>query len=306
MKIIYGNTYEIAKSYADFFINNLKIKQKFDYDDNYEQILISINQTNLFDNETKFNYLINHANFLTDKTKKSIEIIKSLLNSKDEIICIVAARNQKLFNPLLQTNKNVKFIKAIKFTDKDKIHLVNDLLKTYPINFDCETTKTNFINILVNDPYSIKNEMQKASNYSLDNEFNTEILDKLINKNTNNSIFDLVKFILLNKKVEALNLLKNLLKKKIQPVICIQIMANQLFDFKLQKMYLLKNNNNIYDINNSLGINQYRIMMNEKILNSTTLLKIKKLLKSLLLLDYNIKNNLVVGEFAIKMLIMES
>lgn len=306
MKIIYGTTYEIAKSYAYFFIDDLKIKQKFDFDDNYEQILTSINQTNLFDNDSQSNYLINHANFLINKTKKSIKFIENLLNSKDEIICIVAARNQKSFDSLLQTNKNVKFIKAIKFTDKDKIHLVNNLLKTYPINFDCETTKTNFINVLANEPYLIKNEVQKASNYSLDNEFNSQVIDKLINKNANNSIFDLINFILLNKKTEALNLLSNLLKKKIQPIVCIQIMASQLFNLKLQKMYLSKNNNNIYSANNSLGVNPYKIMMNEKILNNTTLTKIKKLLESLLLLDYNIKNNLVVGEIAIKMLIMEN
>ena len=83
-------------------------------------------------------------------------------------------------------------------------------------------------------------------------------------------------------------------------------MASQLFNLKLQKMYLSKNNNNIYSANNSLGVNPYKIMMNEKILNNTTLTKIKKLLESLLLLDYNIKNNLVVGEIAIKMLIMEN
>ena len=75
MKIIYGTPNEIAKSYAYFFLDDLKIKQKFDFDDNYEQILTSINQTNLFDNDSQSNYLINHENFLINKTKKSIKFI---------------------------------------------------------------------------------------------------------------------------------------------------------------------------------------------------------------------------------------
>ena len=46
--------------------------------------------------------------------------------------------------------------------------------------------------------------------------------------------------------------------------------------------------------------------MNLRILNNTSLSKIEKLLKSLLLLDYNIKNNLLIDDVAIKMLIMEN
>lgn len=306
MKIIYGNTYEIAKSYAWFVINNLRFKQKFDFDDNYEQILSSINQISLLDDGNKVNYLIDHATFLTNKTKIATEFIKDLLNANDEIICIHVARSKDSFNPLLINNKNVEFIKATKLSDKDKFKLVNDLLKTYPINFDSEATKIGFVNALANDPYLIINEVQKASNYSLNNEFNVQTIKDLVAQNTNNTIFDLVNFILLNKKQEALKLFDNLLKKKVQPVTCIQVMGTQLFDLKLQKIYLEINNNNIYNAQKVLGINQYRIMANWKILNNITLSKIKKLLNSLILLEYNIKNNLVIGDIGIKMLIMEN
>ncbi|MBQ6280369.1 MAG: hypothetical protein IJK72_02845 [Mycoplasma sp.] len=305
MKIIYGSSYDVAKSYACLFTNNLKFKQKFDFNENYDQILSSVNQISLLDDDSKFNYLINHANFLTNKTKKVTDFIQNLLGVKDEIICILAARNLNSFNPLLQNNKKVEFIKASKLNDKDKIKLVNNLLKTYPINFDCETTKTSFIDALSNDPYLIINEVIKASNYSLDNEFDTNSINNLITQNTNNSVFDLINFILLNEKSKALDLFDNLMKRKTQPITCIQVMATQLFNLKLQKMYLMKYKN-IYHVQEVLGINSYLIMMNLKILNNTSLSKIEKLLKSLLLLDYNIKNNLLIGDVAIKMLIMEN
>ena len=305
MKIIYGNSYDVAKSYACFFTNNLKFKQKFDFNENYEQILSSVNQIRLLDDESKVNYLINHANFLTDKTKKVTEFIQNLLCVKDEIICILAARNLSSFNPLLQNNKKVEFIKASKLNDKDKFKLVNHLLKTYSINFDCETTKTSFIDALANDSYAIINEVIKASNYSLDNEFDTKCINNLVTQNANNTIFNLVDFILMNQKSKALDLFDNLMKRKIQPITCIQVMAAQLFNLKLQKIYLMKYKN-IHHVQEVLGINSYLIMVNLKILNSTSLTKIEKLLKSLLLLDYNIKNNLLIGEVAIKMLIMEN
>ena len=94
--------------------------------------------------------------------------------------------------------------------DKDKIKLVNNLLKTYPINFDCETTKTSFIDALANDSYAIINEVIKASNYSLDNEFDTKCINNLVTQNANNTIFDLVNFILMNQKSKALDLFDNL------------------------------------------------------------------------------------------------
>lgn len=305
MKIIYGNSYDVAKSYAYFFTNNLKFKQKFDFNENYEQILSSVNQIGLLDSESKVNYLINHANFLTDKTKKATGFIQNLLSVKDEIICILATRNLSSFNPLLQNNKKVEFIKANKLNDKDKFKLVNDLLKTYPINFDCETTKTSFINALTNDSYAIINEVIKASNYSLDNELDIKCINNLVTQNANNTIFDLVNFILMDQKSKALDLFDNLMKRKIQSITCIQVMAAQLFNLKLQKMYLMKYKS-IYHVQEVLGINSYLIMMNLKILNNTSLTKIEKLLKSLLLLDYNIKNNLLIGDVAIKMLIMEN
>ena len=307
MKIIYGSIYEVAKTYACLLINEKKIKYKFEYSKNADEILNTINQISLFEDETSNGlYLINHADFLTDKTKADSNIITNLLQSDKEIICVVAARALTSFNPAVANNKKVEFIKAKKITNDDKIKLINDMLKTYPINFDCETTKTNFINCLPNDPNLIINEIKKSSNYSFDNEFTIETINHLVTQSTNDSIFDLVRFILLNKKSEALNLLENLLKKKIQPITIIQVMAGQLFDLKLQKMYMVKYNNNPYLAQNLLGINPYAIIVNQQILTKSPISKIKKMLNSLSLLDYNIKNNLAVGNISLKTFIMEN
>lgn len=307
MKVIYGNIYEVAKTYACLFINEKKIKHRFEYSKNAEDILNIINQTSLFEEENSNGlYLIYHADFLTEKTKTVSNFISSLLNSDKEIICIIGARSLSSFNPVVTNNKNVEFIKAKKLNNQDKLKLVNVMLKTYPINFDCETTKSNFIDCLANDPNNIINEVKKASSYSFDNEFTIETINHLVTQNTNDTFFDLVNFILANKKSEAINLLENLLKKKIQPITIIQIMASQLFDLKLQKIYMINYNNNPYLAQKVLGINPYVILMHQEMLIKTPISKIKKMLNSLSLLDYNIKNNLAIGDISLKTFIMEN
>ena len=96
------------------------------------------------------------------------------------------------FNPTVANNKNVEFIKAKKLTNQDKFKLIDNMLKTYPINFDCETTKTNFINCFANDPNLIINEVKKASSYSFDSEFTNDTINHLVTQNANDTIFDLV------------------------------------------------------------------------------------------------------------------
>lgn len=307
MKIIYGSIYEVAKSYAYLFIGEKKIKYRFEYSKNAEDILNIINQTSLFEEENSNGlYLIYHADFLIKKTKEASNLIANLLNANKEIICIVGARALSSFNPTVLNNKKVEFIKAKKLNNQDKLKLVNDMLKTYPINFDCETTKSNFVDALTNDPNLIINEIKKASCYSFNNEFTTETINRLVTQNTNGTIFDLVNFILENKKSEAISLLENLLKKKIQPITIIQVMASQLFDLKLQKMYMIKYNNNPYLAQKVLGINPYVILMYKEILIKTPISKIKKMVNSLSLLDYNIKNNLAIGDISLKTFIMEN
>ena len=79
MKIIYGSIYEVAKTYAYLFINEKKIKYRFEYSKNAEDILNVINQTSLFEEESSNGlYLIYHADFLTDKTKGASNFIALL------------------------------------------------------------------------------------------------------------------------------------------------------------------------------------------------------------------------------------
>ena len=86
----------------------------------------------------------------------------------------------------------------------------------------------------------------------------------------------------------------------------VQVMASQLFDLKLQKMYMIMYSNNPYLAQKILGINPYVILMHQEILTKSPISKIKKMLNSLSLLDYNIKNNLAIGDISLKTFIMEN
>ena len=305
MFIVFGTTQEQIDTYLITLLFDKKVNSVLVYDKNDDEILAKVNQSSLFDDEEKGQiFLINNAIFLTSKTKKAIAFIKELEKSDKEIICTVVAKNEASFNAEARKSK-IK--KAKPFSDSEKESFIAKLTKNDPINFDCETKKQTFIQKVKNDPYMIVNEVKKLQAYSLNgNEINAEILKDLMYEAIDENVFNLLIKIFDKNKSDAIIMFDQLIQRKYLVSNIIAVIANQLFDLKIQKQAMLKyRHDNLWDLSKKTNIAYFILKKNESLLRNITLSTINKMLDDLLSIDYNIKTMQVLPVPAFKLFILK-
>ena len=312
INVIYGTKIDYVKNQCHIFLNKEKgnIKQTFDYkNDSNLDILNSINQINLLDsyesNDNEF-YCINNPSFLTSKTNSDRKFLENLLLSNKNIICLIVVKNKNSFNENVLNNKIFKFIEATIINDTKKISLANYYIQQSNLKFDCETTKSQFIAKLNNDPFFIENEIKKMANYANGVEINSNDVNVLCLNGINDNIFNLLIYILTKQKTKAFKLFNDLVKQKVQIINILQTISVQLFQLKLQKMLIEKYKFNFASKSlTELGINSFIVQKNLPILNLYTIDKLNQLLEKILLLDYNIKSNIVIPTIAFQLFVSE-
>ena len=312
INVIYGTKIDYVKNQCHIFLNKEKgnIKQTFDYkNDSNLDILNSINQINLLDsyesNDNEF-YCINNPSFLTSKTNSDRKFLENLLLSNKNIICLIVVKNKNSFNENVLNNKAFKFIEATIINDSKKISLANYYIQQSNLKFDCETTKSQFIAKLNNDPFFIENEIKKMANYANGVEINSNDVNVLCLNGINDNIFNLLIYILTKQKTKAFKLFNDLVKQKVQIINILQTISVQLFQLKLQKMLIEKYKFNFASKSlTELGINSFIVQKNLPILNLYTIDKLNQLLEKILLLDYNIKSNIVIPTIAFQLFVSE-
>ena len=204
------------------------------------------------------------------------------------------------------TNKTFKFIEATIINDTKKISLANYYIQQSNLKFDCETTKSQFIAKLNNDPFFIENEIKKMANYANGVEINSNDVNVLCLNGINDNIFNLLIYILTKQKTKAFKLFNDLVKQKVQIINILQTISVQLFQLKLQKMLIEKYKFNFASKSlTELGINSFIVQKNLPILNLYTIDKLNQLLEKILLLDYNIKSNIVIPTIAFQLFVSE-
>ena len=312
INVIYGTKIDYVKNQCHIFLNKEEgiIKQTFDYkNDSNLDILNSINQINLLDsyesNDNEF-YCINNPSFLTSKTNSDRKFLENLLLSNKNIICLIVVKNKNSFNENVLNNKAFKFIEATIINDTKKISLANYYIQQSNLKFDCETTKSQFIAKLNNDPFFIENEIKKIANYANGVEINSNDVNVLCLNGINDNIFNLLIYILTKQKTKAFKLFNDLIKQKVQIINILQTISVQLFQLKLQKMLIEKYKFNFASKSlTELGINSFIVQKNLPILNLYTIDKLNQLLEKILLLDYNIKSNIVIPTIAFQLFVSE-
>ena len=312
INVIYGTKIDYVKNQCHIFLNKEEgiIKQTFDYkNDSNLDILNSINQINLLDsyesNDNEF-YCINNPSFLTSKTNSDRKFLENLLLSNKNIICLIVVKNKNSFNENVLNNKAFKFIEATIINDTKKISLANYYIQQSNLKFDCETTKSQFIAKLNNDPFFIENEIKKIANYANGVEINSNDVNVLCLNGINDNIFNLLIYILTKQKTKAFKLFNDLVKQKVQIINILQTISVQLFQLKLQKMLIEKYKFNFASKSlTELGINSFIVQKNLPILNLYTIDKLNQLLEKILLLDYNIKSNIVIPTIAFQLFVSE-
>lgn len=298
MTIIFGSSINQINDTLQIFTFNKQIKKKFDYkNNNLSEIISNINQINLFEEKNSdLIYVIQNASFLTEKNGDNLLKIKELIETKKEIICLIVARNASLLNKNIAKLKSVKLLKATKFNQTSKIKFIDLLKEKFPINFNSSDDLNYLIDHLQNDSHSVINEIKKISDFSYEKKINQNQIKKLIFGYQKEIIFDLAKFIIAGDLKKSMNLFKKLIIEKYNVVALIQIISQQMFEFKLLKILFETSTNNLTAISKQYGINAYILKKNYELLNNITLNQIKQILNNLYKLDMQIKNNIILPE----------
>jgi DNA polymerase-3 subunit delta len=208
-----------------------------------DEILNFIEQTSIFEEE-KTKVFIN-ADFLNKKDKKSF--VEKLLKKDDKSVFLLdIGEKGKLQDFLTEKAKKID-----SFSTKNINDLISSILKENEANFDDQTSLNYFIESVENNPFSIESELNKLINFN-------KIITKdniitLVRSKTEESIFNLLNFILLNKHNLSLNTLDSLITNKFTIIEIITIISPQLIMLKTVKMALEKKMSS-YQIQNELSI----------------------------------------------------
>ena len=153
----------------------------------------------------------------------------------------------------------------------------------------------------------IVNEIKKLQAYSLNNnEINVEVLKDLMFEAADENIFNLLMKILAKDKTDAIVLFDQLIQRKYILPNIISIIANQLFDLKIQKQAILKYRRiSLWDLSSKIGVSYFILKKNEVLLNNITMSKLNNMLNDLLIIDYNIKTMQLIPITAFKLFILK-
>ena len=251
--------------------------------------------------------------FLSDK---KIVIIKNIENLNDDkktthlIDYLNSPNNDNLliltttkFNGTKKINKTLKektnFIKL----ESDPITVIKNLLKDYKL----EPGVINKISIYSNNNLDIiKTECDKLINYKEDKNITVDDVEKLVVKHlgdSSNIIFDLVKYISSSDKKRALEQYKLLQEYNIDDIGLIGLIESQL---RLLEQVSIYKKEGLYkdEIASKLNIHPYRIQKTIELLNSTNIISINNLIKSLSEIDYKVKAGLIDSKDCILMYII--
>jgi DNA polymerase III delta subunit len=208
-----------------------------------EEVLGFVEQTSIFEEE-KTKIFIN-ADFLNKKDKKSF--VEKLLKLNDNSIFLLdIGEKGKLQDFLIEKAKKID-----SFSTKNINELINNILKEHDANFDNDTSLNYFIESVENNPFSIETELNKLINFN--KEITKHNIMALVRSKTEESIFNLLNFILLNNYNLALNTLDSLITNKFTIIEIITIISPQLITLKIIKMALEKKMSS-YQMQNELSI----------------------------------------------------
>lgn len=306
MIIIYGKNLEHvnAQLFTMFFDRKLTY---LTYDKNDEEIFSHLFQNSLL-GETNTNevYVIEGLHHLKEPAFKKF-VAKLLTADKEIVIPYVTTDVNLFYDPLFYKNKKVQLVNTNRFGSRNLQQFAFDLSKTYPISFDCETTKNTFIASCTTNPQLIYHEVIKLHNYSLTKAIDANTLELLTHQVADDNVFNLTVYILKNQKQQALQLFNNLLNSKRGNTInLIGAVANSLFSLKLllEAKYVYQTSNPSV-LASKLNLHPYVVQNQLNLLSNVSLKTLNNMLNNLFNIDYNIKSYLVIDEIAFKEFILK-
>jgi len=272
--------------------NNINSNSIIKYDlsiKSLDDALIDLMTISLFDE--KKCVICNNINTVEDTSS-----LKEYLENKNDNILIFTAlssKENKLIYDLYKKNNNI-----IDLSEIDLNKYVKENLKEYKISISD-------INILIDrcnrDFNKLSNELEKLKMYKYDEkEITKEDIEKLVTKNLDNNIFDLIDAINKNDKKRSLNIFNELIKNnepssKILVTLAnnyrliyqVKELANELADDEIVKLLEIKNPKRLYFLKKEA----YNFTSN----------KLLKILKDLSDIDIAIKSGKINDKTAIEL-----
>ena len=258
---------------------------KYDYEEiTIENVLEELN-TYIFLSNCKL-IIYENCSFLNSTQDKSIkELKKYLINPSDNYLIMIndSISEKKEIKELLASNVDI-----INNTISSEQIIINNL---EDLKMDKKTINY-FCNYCLNNNEKILNELLKIKNYKYDEEDKIVTIDdinKIVIREYDDDIFDLVNAIMKKDKNNAFDLYYRLMQKEKDAVGIIGSLASSIRNLYSVKTLIEKKYKPL-DISNILGIKPYAVQIATENCNNYSSKKLLYLLDTLSDIDYKIKS----------------
>lgn len=248
--------------------------------------------------------------FLTgEKTKANFEdFIEKFNNYLDDPVDTTIVIIMAIYPKLDDRKKIVKRIKNdFKFlsVEAPNVEELYVMLSKMASKRNCQITREateSLIQRVGSNLVDLVSEIEKLTLYKSDGVINVEDLEDFVEYSIESNIFELSNAILEHKTGYALELLDDMAKYGMEPIVLLSILANQLRIALLAREYRLVGMNQS-SIAKKLKIHPYRVKLALELKFDDA--KIKDLLSSLASLDYSIKTGKVNKHQGLRLLILK-
>lgn len=296
---------KLIKSDDSFLLNNAlfnELKEKKElikYYDSISNILIDINQINIFNNND-IKVVKNDRIFSNlESFKQNQKILEQLININETVYFITSAKisSSKEIKEFL---KNVQTINVDGINQSNIIYYIENKLKELDVSINNELIQK-ISSKLICDANIINLELNKLTNLINIDEF---IIDKLICDWQSSNVFDLVNLIIKKDKKNILKLYDSLIRQNYDEYALIQILASQLMKLVIQK-YLIQMNYSSNQISETLQMNQFVVIKNSILLKNVDLDELNRICDDLYQLDIKIKLSLIDKNKSLKYFLLK-
>ena len=288
--IVYNNVYSLNEEINKLTTKDFSAAEKniYDLDEvSLENALIDLDTYSFLTNKKII--IIKNIDTLQEGKEES-HLIKYLNNPSEDNLLIMTT---KKFNANKKINKELKKLVNFISLEEDPNKVVKDILKDYKIDNKLINKIIEYSN---NNVDIIKNECDKLILYKENNkEITEEDIQKVVVKHlgeSNDIVFELIKYISSKDKKRALNKYLLLEEYNIDDISLIGLLESQL-RLMMEINILMDERKNKNQIATELNTHPYRIQKTMELLTSVSKKEIIKLIKDLSDIDYKIKAGII-------------
>ena len=236
-----------------------------------------------------------------EEEEKITRLIKYLENPQDTVLLILTT--SKLDERRKITKELLKHLSPLKL-EESSINIIKDKFKDYKI----DNKTINLLDTYYHDDLErLIRECDKLKLAFIDDKIVTyskafELLLKP-NNNLDNLSFDLVRTISLKDKKQAITIYNELLSYNIESYAIMGLLESQ-YRLLYQVKILSKNNLNNYDIGKILDVHPFRVKKTLELTRYYSLKEIRKIIKDLAKIDFNIKSGALDNSLVLELLLL--